>query len=378
VTELDFDHAATTPVAVEVLAAMLPYFTDVAGNPSSVHRAGQRARRAIEEARERVAASIGAAPREIVFTSGATEAINLALRGAMSLRPEGRLVSSAVEHAAVLETARDLERLGTEIELLAPDRSGCILRDQVYAAVGGGPALVALMAVNNETGVRTDIAALAPVVRERGALLFCDAVQAFGVEPLDVGELGVDLLSLSAHKVYGPKGVGALYIRSGLELRSLTTGGPQERGLRPGTHNVPAIVGFGVAAEAAAADAESEGARLVGLRSRLERGLLQVDGVSVNGGDADRGPKHSNVAVSGVDGETLLLLLDDLGVRVSAGSACAAGSVEPSHVLTAMGLDRELARASVRFSLGRSTDAPTVDAVAERFAEAVLRSRAAR
>jgi cysteine desulfurase len=346
--------------------------------PGSAPVAGQRARRAVEEARERVAAAIGASAREIVFTSGATEANNLAMRAVLGQRPEGRLISSAVEHAAVLETARDLERGGHEVELLLPDRDGRIAVDRVEERLDRDVALVALMADNNETGVRTDIAAMSAPAHDCGALVFCDAVQALGVEPLDVGALGVDLLSLSAHKAYGPKGIGALYIRSGLALRQIATGGSQERGIRPGTHNVPAIVGFGVAAEAAARTAADEGARLALLRDRLERALVATEGVAVNGGGAERGPKHSNVSVSGVDGETLLLLLDDLGVRVSAGSACAAGSVEPSHVLTAMGLGRDLARASIRFSLGRATDAAAVDAAAERFAEAVQRGRSVR
>ena len=375
-SELDFDHAATTPVAPAVLAAMLPFFAEQAANPSSVHRAGQRARAALEEARDRVGAAIGASGREIVFTSGATEADNLALRSVMAAAPGKRLVTSRLEHAAVNETVRSLAASGFEIDYVETTRSGEITPEAVAELLTPDVALVALMAVNNETGVCTDIAAIATLAHEVGALVFCDAVQAFGFEPLHVDALGVDLLSLSAHKVYGPKGVGALFLRRPLELTPLLTGGSQERGVRPGTHNLPAIVGFGVAASEADERCLRDGERLRTLRDRLERQLLAIDGVTVNGGGASRGPKHSNVAVEGVDGDTLRLLLDDLGLLISAGSACAAGSLEASHVLLAMGLDRHLARSSVRFSLGRDSDEAGIDDAAGRFAQAVARCRA--
>lgn len=373
--ELYFDHAATTPLAPEVLEAMLPWLRQQAANPSSVHRAGQRARRALEQSRDRVAASIGASSREIVFTSGATEADNLALRAVMGAAPGKRLITSRREHAAVLETARSLAASGVAVDFVEPNGAGEITPEAVEALLSDDVALVALMLVNNETGVRTDIPAIAELAHGFGALVFSDAVQAFGCEPLDVARLGVDLLTLSGHKIYGPQGAGALYLRSPLVLAPLLTGGQQERGVRPGSHNLAAIVGFAEAASEAARGCHAEAERLSGLRDRLERGLLAVEGVRINGGAATRGPKHCNVTVSGVDGDTLRLLLDDLGVQVSAGSACAAGSLEASHVLLAMGLDAVSARASVRFSLGRANHEGMVDEAVARFTEAVARCR---
>ncbi len=368
------DYAATTPLDPEVLAAMRPYLESAFANPSSLHRAGQQARRAVEEAREQVAAAIGAKPKEIVFTSGATEADNFALRAAAAYR-SGAIVTSALEHAAVLQMARRLEREGREVRYLAPNARGEITCKALRAALGGEVALIALMLVNNETGVISDIAAFSRAAREAGALVFCDAVQGFGTLPIDVEHLGVDLLALSGHKIYGPKGVGVLYVREGLELSPLLVGGEQERGLRAGTLNVPAIVGMGKAAALARerwqADAEAIGA----LRDALEARLIAIPGVHVNAAGAPRGPKHLNVRVDGVDGEALLFTLDTLGVYVSAGSACAAGSLEPSHVLMAMGLSREEAKASVRFSLGRGVTPQAIAHAAEAFAVAVERCR---
>jgi cysteine desulfurase len=368
------DYAATTPLDPEVLAAMHPYLESAFANPSSLHRAGQQARRAVEEAREQVAAAIGAKPKEIVFTSGATEADNFALRAAAALRP-GAIVTSTLEHAAVLQTAKQLEREGREVRYLTPNARGEITREALRDALQGEVALVALMLVNNETGAISDVAAFSRAAREAGALVFCDAVQGFGTLPIDVDALGVDLLALSGHKVYGPKGVGVLYVCEGLELPPLLVGGEQERGLRAGTLNVPAIVGMGKAA-ALARERWREDAEAIGaLRDALEAKLLDVPGVRVNAALAPRGPKHLNVSVSSVDGEALLFTLDTLGVYVSAGSACAAGSLEPSHVLTAMGLSREEAKASVRFSLGRGVTLEAIAHAAEAFAVAVERCR---
>ena len=369
------DHAATTPLEPRILVTMLPYLREVHANPSSLHAAGRLARRGVEEAREQVATTIGAKTKEIVFTSGATEADNMALRAVAAQHPKGHIVTSSVEHAAVLATARVLETQGHPVTYLEPDEKGVISPAAVAEVLREDTVLVALLAVNNETGVKTDVATVGELVRERGCLFFCDAVQAFGFQEVNVETLGIDLLSLSAHKVYGPKGAGVLYVREGLELAPLLYGGEQERGLRAGTHNVPAIVGMGKAAELAE-ERLAEVEQLAARRDAFEAKLLKLDGVSSNGALAPRGPKHCNVRVRGVDGEALLMSLDALGVYASAGSACAAGSLEPSHVLTAMGLTVEEAKASVRFSLGYEVTESQLEEAAKRFAEAVTRCRA--
>ena len=368
------DYAATTPLDERVLDAMLPYFKESYANPSSLHAIGQRARRGVEEAREQVARAIGAKPKEIIFTSGATEADNQAIRAVAESNPKGHIITSEIEHAAVLTTCQTLAQRGYDVSFLKPNQRGEITTDVVREALRDETVLVALMKVNNETGISTDIAAISQALKGTNALLFCDAVQAFGFETLDVNELDVDLLSLSGHKLYGPKGVGVLYVREPIELSPLLWGGEQERGLRAGTHNVPAIIGMGAAAQLATERLE-EAEALAQLRDSFERQLLEVEGVTVNGGQAPRGPKHSNVQVRGVDGEALLMNLDALGVCASAGSACAAGSLEPSHVLIAMGLSPEQAKASIRFSLGHGVTKAFLDEVAVRFAEAVSRCR---
>lgn len=369
------DYAATTPLDPAVLAAVQRALAEDFGNPSSLHAYGQRARRAVEGARERVAAAIGAPPRTLTFTSGATEADNHALRSFAALHPGKHIVTSALEHSAVLATCRHLEARGHAVTYLKPNARGEILPDAVAAALRDDTVLVALMLVNNETGVWTDLPAISALAHRAGARVFCDAVQAFGSSPVNVDALGVDMLALSAHKAYGPKGVGALYVRSGLELPPLLLGGEQERGLRAGTLNVPAIVGFGEAAALVQARAE-EDARAVGaLRDTLERLLLEQPGVRLNAAGAPRGPKHLNVRVLGVDGEDLLMGLDGAGIAASAGSACAAGTLEPSHVLLAMGLSRAEAKASIRFSLGRGVTEAMLRYTAERFAEVVERCR---
>lgn len=370
------DHAATTPLDERVLEAMMPALTDAYANPASVHRAGQRARRLVERAREQVAAALGAEPRQILFTSGATEADNHALRGVLG--SGGGLLTSRLEHAAVLSTARALAAAGTPVAFVPPDQHGSITAEAVERALEETPGtrLVALMAVNNETGAITDVAAVARAAHRRGALLFCDAVQAFGLEPVDVQALGVDLLAVSGHKIHGPKGVGALYAGDGVDLAPLLYGGEQERGRRPGTHATPAIVGLGAAAELAAAE-RPERRRAVELaRDAFEEAALAVPGVRVNAGGAPRGVKHSNLRVDGVDGETLLMTLDDMGVQASAGSACSAGSVDPSHVLLAMGLGRDEAMASLRFSFACTVGVDEAMQAAQAFAEAVRRCRA--
>lgn len=377
--ELYFDHAATTPVSREVLEEMLPFFERQFGNPSSVHRLGQAARRALEEARERVAEALGADPRGVVFTSGATEADNQALFGALAER-RGGLVVSATEHPAVLSAAKRAKDMGRDVSFVVPEASGAVpfgaLREALEMQAGAeGTALVAVMHVNNETGVLTEPSAVAELAHEHGALYLCDAVQALGSEQVDLAASGADLLTVSAHKVYGPKGAGALLMRRGLELPPLLAGGEQERGRRPGTHNLPAIVGMAAAVELATSDAAQERERLAALQSAFERTALALPGVTLNGAGAERGVRHTNVAVDGVEGETLLMLLDEAGLRVSTGSACAAGSLDPSHVLLAMGLSREQAKASVRFSYGKLTTEETARRAAALLAGAVEQSR---
>lgn len=375
------DHAATTPLSPTARQAMEPWLaSDVAANPSSVHRSGQRARAAVETAREQIADAIGAAPGEIVLLSGATEADALAIRGTLEAAPErATLVVSQAEHAAVTEVAANEERRGRSVVRLAPGPAGAPspgALEAVLAELNEPAALVAVMHTNNETGAVADVPALAAVAHAHGAAVLCDAVQAFGFAPLDVRALGADLVALSAHKIGGPQGVGALWIRDGHELVPQALGGAQERGRRAGTHAVAAIVGFGAAAAEVAAAASERAERTSRLRDRLEARLVAVPGVHRNG-PGPRGPKHLNVRVDGVDGEELLIALDAAGVEVSAGSACSAGSLEPSHVLIAMGLDRDAARASVRFSLAPTLSEAEIDAAAGRFEDTVRRLRGA-
>lgn len=369
------DYAATTPLEPSVLEAMLPAFGENYGNPASLHRAGQRARRSVETAREQVAEAIGAQPRELIFTSGATEADNHALRAYASRFPGGHIVTSLLEHAAVLTTCRQLEREGWRVTYLSPNERGEITPAAVSGALEPDTFLVALMLVNNETGVVTDVPAISAHVHAAGAALFCDAVQGFGVLDINVNQLGADMLALSAHKVYGPKGIGTLWVRRGLELPPFMLGGEQERGLRAGTLNVPAIVGFGEAARLAGKRLEADATEIARLRDKFEVKLLALDGVKLNAAGAPRSPKHLNVRVEGVDGEDLLMGLDAAGVCASAGSACAAGTLEPSHVLLAMGLSPRQAKASIRLSFGRGVTDEMVDSAAEAFAEVVVRCR---
>ena len=375
--DIYLDYAATTPLDPDVTEAMLPVLTGLSGNPSSIHRLGQRARADVERARERVARAVGVRPKNVVFTSGATEADNHALRVAARLRPGKRIVTSLAEHAAVLSTAEHLAAQGTPVTFLRPDSDGSLPVEKVVSALDDDVGLVALMLVNNETGVVTDVPAIAEHARQVGAWTFTDAVQAFGTLPVDVTELGVDMLSLSAHKVHGPKGVGALVVRDGFDLEPLWTGGAQERGVRPGTENTAGIVGFGVAADLVRKRWEADGEQIAALRDRLEGALLALPGTHLNTSGAPRGPKHLNVRFDDMDGETLLMALDAAGVAASAGSACAAGSLEPSHVLLAMGMDRRAAKASVRFSLGRGLTEDDVDAAVERIGAAVASARSA-
>jgi cysteine desulfurase len=382
------DHAATTPLDPEVLSAMEPYMTEHYGNASSVHQLGREARVAVEESRERVAACIGAEPSEIVFTSGGTESDNLALKGVLQAestadRPAG-VVTSASEHKAVLEPARRLGEQGHPVTILNPDHHGAVTPEQVEAAIDDRTALVSLMHVNNETGVVTDIPAISDICRDHDVLLHCDAVQSVGLHAPDVDDLGVDLMSISGHKLYGPKGIGVLYVRGGVDLGPLVEGGSQERERRGGTENVPGAVGLAEALERAVEDAEKRSAHLSDLQQRLINGLDDaVPGSYVLNtpvGDAPVSPHVVNVSFppegdTPIDGEMLILNLDMEGVLVSAGSACTSGALEPSHVLQTLGLDRPTASAAVRFSLGAHTTEEEIDFALEKLHTILQRMR---
>jgi len=354
------DYHATTPVDPRVLEAMLPYFTEEFGNPASrQHAYGWKAEEAVEAARGRIAALIGASPREIVFTSGATESNNLAIKGCAEARRTigDHLVTVATEHKSVLDSCKRLESQGWSVTRLGVDREGMIDLDQLRSSLTDRTVLVSVMAANNEIGVLQPMAEIGRIVHERGALLHTDAAQAAGKVPIDVDAMGVDLLSLTGHKYYGPKGEGALYVRKQkpkLQLGCQIDGGGHEQGLRSGTLNVPGIVGLGKAAEICAQEMASESARLATLRDRLLAGLRRnLDGVRVNGSLTHRLPHNLHVSFDGIEGEGLLMALGD--IAVSTGSACSSGSHAPSHVLQAISVVGEGAGAVVRFGLGRGT-----------------------
>ena len=354
------DHAATTPLRPEVLDAMMPYLTDHYGNPSSIHGTGRRARQGLDEARERIAATLGAKPREIVFTGGGTEADNLAVKGAAwASSARGRkVVTTSIEHKAVLHSCAVLERFGFGITYLPVDRYGRVDPADVAAAIGEHTTLVSVMYANNEVGTVQRIAEIGGICRERRALFHVDAVQAAGFLPLDVDALQVDLLSLGAHKIHGPKGVGALFVRQGTALLSQLSGGSQERQRRAGTENVAGIVGFARALELAQADVaarETENARLAALREELVAGLTAMPGVTLTGHPFERLPNNASFVIEGVEGGDLVAALDLEGIDTSTGSACTTGSAEPSHVLLAMGIAPELAHGSLRLTAGRGT-----------------------
>jgi cysteine desulfurase len=374
------DHHATTPIDPRVLEAMMPYLTEHFGNASSSHHAfGWRAEEAVDAARDEVAALLGCSPKEIVFTSGATEANNLAIKGvAAALRERGNhIVTAVTEHKAVLDPLKALERDGFTVTRLAVDGDGLVSADDVRAALTDRTALITLMAANNEIGVLHPLGEIGALAKERGVLFHTDAVQQAGKLPLDVEAMGIDLLSLSAHKMYGPKGVGALYVRrSGprVKLQSMIDGGGQERGLRSGTLNVPGIVGLGAACRLARETMADDAARVGALRDRLHGGIVErLDGVMVNGSMERRLPNNLNLSFAFVEGESMLMAMDD--VAVSSGSACTSQSLEPSHVLLALGRGAELARSSIRFGLGRFNTAEEVDYVVEKVADVVTRLR---
>lgn len=360
------DNAATTATRPEVLEAMLPYFTEHYGNPSSIHGVGRDARRAVEAARRQVASAIGAEPREIYFTAGGSESDNWAIRcAAAANEKKGRhIITSAIEHHAVLHTCEYMEKNGYEVTYLPVDGDGLVSPKDVKSAIRPDTVLVSIMAANNEIGALQPIAEIGEIARAAGVLFHTDAVQAVGAVPVDVDEWKADMLSLSAHKFHGPKGVGALYIRKGVRIGNLIFGGAQERGLRAGTENLPGIVGLGKAIELAAAELPEYAARMTRLRDRLINGILaEIPDVRLNGHRTLRLPGNVNVSVRYVEGEALLMRLDLAGIEGSSGSACTSGSLDPSHVLLAIGLPHEIAHGSLRLSLGSGNTDEDVDTV---------------
>jgi cysteine desulfurase len=374
------DHAATTPVREEVFAAMQPFFGPRFGNPSSVHRWGREARTALDEARERVGRCLGASADEIVFTSCGTEADNMALIGVWRARrgDSGRnaAVSTPIEHKAVLGALHEIAKEGGEERLLAVDSAGRVEAASFDSLVGTDTAVCSVMWVNNEIGTVQDIPALAELARSRGVVFHSDAVQAFGKIEIDARRTPFDLLSISGHKIGAPKGIGALFIRRGTTMEPLLFGGSQDRGRRPGTENVAMAVGLAVAAELAVAEREEECRRLEALRDRLESAVLaRVPDLVIHGRDATRAPHISNISAPGTESESMLIALDLRGVACSAGSACQSGSIEPSHVLGAIGVSADVAKAAIRFSLGALTTDASIDRVTEVFPMLVEKAR---
>lgn len=374
-----FDHNATTPVDPAAAEAMVRVLREDFGNPSSVHRYGQQAKAVMDEARTAVSALIGAEPSELVFTSGGTESDNFAIRGAAeALEPAGRrhLIATAIEHEAVLVTLKALARRGWKVTLLPVDQTGIVSPAALEEALTDDTALVSVMHANNELGTLQPVQALARLARARGALVHTDAVQSIGKVAVDARALGVDLLSLSAHKFNGPKGAGALWIRRGTRILPVMTGGKHERARRAGTENVPAIAGLGVAARLAASGLADKAARIGALRDRLEAEILRrVPGTIVNGAPDARVPNTTNISFDRIEAESLLIALDLEGIAVSTGAACSSGTLEPSHVLRAMGLPTHRAQNSIRFSLGAGNTEAEVDYLLDKLPKAVEKLR---
>lgn len=372
------DHAATTPVRPEVLEAMLPYFNTEFGNPSSVYSWGRSARKALDSARDLVAELLGASASEIVFTAGGSEGANMAVKG-VAWADQGRgkhIITSAIEHHAVLDTVLWLEKQGFEVTVLPVDEFGSVSPAQVREALRPDTILVSIMHANNEVGTIQPISEIGAIVREHEAKFHTDAVQTAGVLELDVQALNVDLLSISAHKFYGPKGVGALYVRKGVRLHPLVHGGAQEKRRRAGTENTAGIVGMAKALELAQAERVDENARLTKMRDRLIQGLQKIPHTRVNGSLEQRLPNNVNVCFEFIEGESMLLNLDLRGIAASSGSACTSGSLDPSHVLLAMGLSHEIAHGSLRLTLGRDNTEADVDVVLQEVPGIVERLRA--
>ena len=373
------DNAATTRVSRPVVEAMLPYLTEVYGNPSSIHAFGREARKALDGAREQVAKALGAEPQEIYFTGCGTESDNWAIHGgAYARKAKGRhLITSAIEHHAVLHAMAQLEKEGFEVTYLPVDSEGLVNPEDLEKAFRPDTTLVSIMMANNEIGTIQPIAELAKITKAHGALFHTDAVQAIGSIGIDVKSLGVDMLSLSGHKFHAPKGVGALYLRKGVKINSLMQGGAQERSQRPGTENIASIVGMGVAIEKAAATIAERNAYLTPLRDRLIEGILTgIPEVRLNGHATKRLSNNANVSVRYIEGEALLLSLDIVGISASSGSACTSGSLDPSHVLLAIGLPHEIAHGSLRFSLSEESTMEEVETVIAELKKIVERLRA--
>ena len=374
------DNAATTPVSEEAFSAMEPFFRESFGNPSSLYSVGRRARKALESAREDAAACLNAAPEELFFTSGGSESDNWAVKGiAFSQRAKGKnhIITSKFEHHAVLHACRFLESEGFEVTYLDVHENGIIRPEELEAALRPETALVSVMFANNEIGTVQPVREIGEICRRHGVLFHTDAVQAAGTLPIDLKDLKIDLLSLSAHKFYGPKGTGALYIRKGTEFANLIDGGAQERARRAGTENVAGAVGLAAAFKAACNRREEGSALLIRLRDRLTDGLLKIEGTRLNGDRVRRLPGNVNVAFNGVNGETLVLMLDQAGICASSGSACTAGSSDPSHVLLAIGLPPKLAAGSLRLTLGARNTEEEVDAILGTLPRIIEKIRAA-
>ncbi|HUS89451.1 MAG TPA: cysteine desulfurase NifS [Desulfosporosinus sp.] len=373
------DHSATTPVDLEVATLMMTYYTEKYGNPSSVHGFGREAKQALEEARRQVAELIGATPQEVTFTSGGTEADNLAILGtAQAMRKKGKhLITSAIEHHAVLETCEYLEKKGFELTVIPVDSEGIVSVEDVRKAVRPDTILISVMHANNEVGAIQPIVEIGNLAKELGITFHVDAVQSLGKIPINVKEMNIDLLTVSSHKIYGPKGVGALYIRKGVRIVPLAHGGSQEKKRRSGTENTPGIIGFGKACELIGKRMAEETELQTKLRDKLMNGILErIKYVKVNGPLGEkRLTNNVNVSIRFVEGESLLLSLDMLGIAASSGSACTSGSLDPSHVLLAMGLVHEIAHGSLRFSLGRQNTEEEIDYVLEQLPKIVERLR---
>ncbi len=373
------DHSATTRTDDDVAKLMVEYMTDHFGNPSSIHSFGRSARKAVEEAREKIAGAIGAEPNDIIFTSGGTEADNIAVRGvAYANKKRGNhIITSSIEHHAVMDTCKSLEREGFQVTYLRVDEYGRVSVEDVKKAITDQTILISVMHANNEVGTIQPIKEIGAVAREKGIYFHSDTVQSVGKIPVDVNELNIDLLAISAHKFYGPKGIGCMYMRKGVRLLPISFGGSQERKRRPGTLNVPGIVGFAMALEKAVGSIAQQSSYQSGLRDKLIKEIMdKIDYVKLNGHPTERLPNNVNLSFQFIEGESLLLSLDMKGVAASSGSACTSGSLDPSHVLLAMGMSHEIAHGSLRMTLGKDNTAEQIDYVVEVLPEIVERLRA--
>ncbi|MBZ4688035.1 MAG: class aminotransferase [Clostridiales bacterium] len=373
------DHGATTPVRTEVADLVYKYMTDNFGNPSSVHSFGREAKKGLDHAREQVANLIGAEPKEIFFTSGGTEADNWAIIGtAHAKKDKGKhIITSSIEHHAALDACKYLEKEGFQVTYLPVDADGMVRIEDVKNAITDQTILITIMHVNNEVGTIQPIKEIAALAKEKGITMHTDAVQSVGKIPVNVDDLGVDLLTVSSHKIYGPKGVGCLYIRKGTKISNIHFGGAQERNKRPGTENLPGIVGFGLAAELIGKELKEEQERLTKLRDKLIDGIVErIEHVKINGHRTQRAPHNVNLSIRFIEGEALLLSLDMRGIAASSGSACTSGSLDPSHVLLAMGIPHEIAHGSLRMTLGKANTEEDIDYVLEELPKVVERLRA--